>query len=57
MGCIILDSEGDDFVLSLDLERLFMTKLDEPGHLPSSGETSSPKLGQDSEHVYSGDSD
>ena len=34
-----------------------MTNLDEPGHLPCSGEKSSPKQSQDSEHVYSGDSD
>ena len=33
-----------------------MTKLDEPGHLPSSEEKSSPKQGQDSEHVQNGDS-
>ena len=53
----MLDSEGDDLVPNLDLEGSFMTKLDEPGHLPSSGEKSSPKQGQDSEHGQSGDSD
>ena len=34
-----------------------MTKLVEPGHLPSSGEKSSPRKSQDSEHVHSRDSD
>ena len=34
-----------------------MTQLDEPGHLPSSGEKSSPKQSQDSEHVHGGNSD
>ena len=34
-----------------------MTQLDEPGHLTTSGEKSSPKYIQDSKHVLSGDSD
>ena len=36
-----------------------MTQLDEPGHLPSSGEKSSPKHrpSQNFKHVLSGDSD
>ena len=44
-------------VPNLDLEGSFMTKLDEPGHLPSSGEKSFLKQSQESEHVHSGDSD
>ena len=32
------EAEGDDLVSNLDLEGTFMTLLDEPGHLPSSGE-------------------
>ena len=53
----MLDIEGGDLVPDLDLEVSFMTKLDEPGHLPSSGEKSSPKQSQNSEHVHSGYSD
>ena len=34
-----------------------MTQLDEPGHIPSSGEKSSPKQSQDSKHVPNRDSD
>ena len=51
------DDKGDNLVPNLDLEGTFMTQLDEPGHLPSSGEKSSPKYNQDSKHVLSGDSD
>ena len=49
--------EGDDLVPNLDLEGTFMTQLDEPGHIPSSGEKSSPKHSQDSKHVPNRDSD
>ena len=42
--------------LYLDLGGTFMTQLDEPGHIPSSGEKSSPKHSQDFKHVLSGDS-
>ena len=52
----VLDNDGDDLVPNLDLEGSFMTKLDEPGHLSSSEETSSPKQIQDSEHMHSEDS-
>ena len=52
----MLGGEGGALVTNLDLEGSFMTTLDEPGPLPSSGEKSSPKQGQDSEHVQSGDS-
>ena len=45
------EDEGDDLVPNLDLEGTFMSQLDEPGHLPSSGEKNSPKLSQDSKHV------
>ena len=31
------EDKGDDLVPNLDLEGTFMTQLDEPGHLPSSG--------------------
>ena len=51
------EDERNDSVPNLDLERTFMTQLDEPGHLPSSGEKSSPKHSQESKHVLSGDSD
>ena len=34
-----------------------MTQLDEPGHLLSLGEKSSPKHSQSSKHVLSGNSD
>ena len=51
------EDKGDDLVPNLDLEGTFMTQLDEPGHLPSSGEKSSPKHSQDSKHVSSRDSD
>ena len=51
------ENEGDYLVPNLDLEGTFMTQLDEPGHLPSSGEKSSPKQSQDSKHVPSRDSD
>ena len=34
-----------------------MTKLDEPGHIHSSGEKICPKQSQNSEHVHSGESD
>ena len=51
------EDEGDDLVPNLDLEGTFMTQLDEPGHLPSSGEKSSPKHSQDSKHVPSRDSE
>ena len=51
------EDEGDDLVPNLDLEGIFMTQLDEPGHLPSSGEKSSPKHGQDFKYVFSGDND
>ena len=50
------EDEGDDWFPNLDLEGTFMTQLDEPGHLPSSGEKSSPKH-KDSKHVLSGNSD
>ena len=50
----MFDSEVGDLVPNLGLEGTFMTKLDEPGHLPSSGEKSSPGKSQDSEHVHSG---
>ena len=54
----VIDSEGGDLVPNLNLEGSFMTKLDEPGHLASSGEKSSPKTeSKDSEHVHSRDSD
>ena len=53
----VLDNDGDDLVPNLDLEGSLMTKLDEPGHLPSSGEKSYPKQSQDSERVHSGESD
>ena len=33
-----IKDEGDDLVPNLDLEGTFMTQLDEPGPLPSSGE-------------------
>ena len=49
--------EGDDLVPNLDLEGTIMTQLDEPSHLPSSGEKSSPKHSQDSRHVLSRNSD
>ena len=49
--------EGDDLVPNLDLKGKFMTQLDEPGHLPSSGEKRSPKHSQDSKHVPSRDSE
>ena len=39
----VLDDNGDDLVPNLYLEGSFMTKLDDPGHLPSSGKKSSPK--------------
>ena len=45
----VLDNDGDDLVPNLDLEGSFITKLDEPGHLPSPGEKSSPKQSQNSE--------
>ena len=45
------EDDGDDLFSNLDLEVTFMTQLNEPGHLPSSGEKSSPKLSQDSKHV------
>ena len=51
------EDEGDDLVPNLDWEGTFMTQLDEPGHLPSSGEKGSPKHSQDSKHVPSRDSD
>ena len=51
------EDEGDDLVPNLDLEETFMTQLDEPGHLPSSGEKSSSKHSQDFKHLLSGDSD
>ena len=41
------EDEGDYLVPDLDLKGTFMTQLDEPGHLPSSGEKSSPKHSQD----------
>ena len=50
-------NEGNGLVPNLDLEGTFMTQLDEPGHLPPSGEKSSPKHSQDFKHVLSGDSD
>ena len=50
-------NSGGDLVPNLGLEGSFMTKLDEPGHLNSSVEKSSPRKSQDSEHVHSGDSD
>ena len=53
----MLDSEGGNLVPDLGLEGSFMTKLDEPGHFPSSGEKRSPRKSQDSEHVHSEDSD
>ena len=34
------EDEGNDLVPNLDLDGTFMTYLDEPGHLPSSGEKS-----------------
>ena len=49
------EDQGDDLVPNLDLAGTFMTQL--PGHLPSSGEKSSPKHSQDFKHVLSGDSD
>ena len=51
------EDEGGDLVPNLDLEGSFMTQLDEPGHLPSSEEKSSPKHSQDFKHVLSGESD
>ena len=51
------EDEGNDLVPNLNLEGTFMTQLDEPGHLPSSGEKSSPKYSQDFKHVPSGDSE
>ena len=51
------EDEGDNLVPNLDLEGTFMTQLDEPGHLPSSGEKSSPKHSQDSKHVPSRDNE
>ena len=51
------EDEGDDLVPNLDVEGTFMTQLDEPGHLPSSGEKSSPNHCQDFKHVLSGESD
>ena len=50
------EDEGDDLVPNLDLEGTFMTQLDEPGHLPSSGEKSSSKYrpSQNFKHVLSG---
>ena len=51
------EDKGNDLVPNLDLEGTFMTQLDEPGYLPSSGEKSSRKYSQDSKHVLSGDSD
>ena len=51
------EDEGDDLVPNLDLEGTFMTWLDEPGHLPSSGERSSPKHSQGSKHLLTDDSD
>ena len=53
----VLDNDGDDLVPNLDLEGSFKTSLDEPDHLPSSGEKSFPKQSQESEHVHSGASD
>ena len=41
------EDEENDLVPNLDLEGTFMTQLDKPGHLPSSGEKSSPKHSQD----------
>ncbi|XP_071824592.1 uncharacterized protein [Apostichopus japonicus] len=49
--------KGDDLVPNLDLEGTFMTELDEPGHLLSSGEKSSPKHSQDFKPMLNGDSD
>ena len=51
------EDEGDDLVSNLDLEGTFMTRLDEPDHLPSSGRKSSLKHSQDFKHVLSGESD
>ena len=51
------EDEEDDLVPNLDLEGSFMTIVDEPCHVPSSGEKSSPKHSQDSKHVPSKDSD
>ena len=51
------EDKGDDLVPNLDLEGTFMTELDEPGHLPSSGEKSSPKHSQDFKPMLNGDSD
>ena len=51
------EDKVDDLIPNLDCEGTFMTQLDEPGHLPSSGEKSSPKHSQDSKHVPSRDSD
>ena len=51
------EDKDDDLVPNLDLEGTFLTQLDEPGHLPSSGEKRSPKHSQDFKHVLSGESD
>ena len=42
----VLDSEVWYLVTNLDLEGPFMTKLDEPGQFPLSGEKSSPNCEQ-----------
>ena len=51
------EDEGDNLVPNIDLEGTFMTKLIEPGHLPSSGEKSSPKHSPDFTRVLSRDGD
>ena len=51
------DNKEDDGVPSLGREDSSMTKLDEMGHLPSLGETKSPKQDPTSDHVFSCDGD
>ena len=48
------ENEGNDLVPNIDLEGTIMTQLDEPGHIPTSGEKSYREHIQDFKHVLRG---